>query len=594
MPKAKILIVEDDLIAAKDIEGRLQSFGYEVTAIVSSGSGALSQIKKNPPDLVLMDIKLRDEMDGIETADLIRIRFDIPVVYVTAYADFETLVRAKKTESFGFIAKPFDSGELNGMVEMALNKHGIEKKLRESEARLLTTLRSIGDEVIVTDTSGKITFMNPVAEELTGWNEEESKGKPLEQVFKIINEDKGKPVENPVERVLKEGKVVGLANHTVLITKDGKQIPIDGSGSPINDDKGNIIGVVLTFKDITERKQTEEALRASEERFRGVAERSSDIILLIDKKGRVTSPSITRILGYYPDNPIGKTDSMFMTKDDYSKLLKYLPQVLKGEILENIEIPLQKKDGSQAIVEWTGSPIYNAYDVVGLQLLGRDITERKKAEEQIQKDLKEKEVLLKEIHHRVKNNLQVISSLLNLQAGHIKDKQALDMFEESKNRVRSMGLIHEELYRSGDFSKVDFTGYIKNLSSSLFRAYSTAPDRIKLRTNIDDVSLEIDSAIPCGLIINELVSNALKHAFPPSFEGKGKIEITLGSMEAGEIELIVKDNGVGIPKELDIRKTESLGMQLVFILAEDQLEGEVKLDRREGTKFTIRFKQEQL
>ena len=217
--------------------------------------------------------------------------------------------------------------------------------------------------------------------------------------------------------------------------------------------------------------------------------------------------------------------------------------------------------------------------------------ERKQAENEIKASLKEKNLLLKEIHHRVKNNLQVISSLLGLQAKHIKDKQALKMFEASKNRVRSMGLIHEELYRSKDFTNIDFASYIKNLTDQLVKTYIIDSGKIELDVKVEDVSLGIDQAIPIGLVINELVSNALKYAFPPSFKGKGKIELTLCSMEAGEIELIVKDNGVGIPKEPDIRKTESLGMQLVYIMAEDQLDGKVTLDRRRGTKFTIRFKQ---
>ena len=206
------------------------------------------------------------------------------------------------------------------------------------------------------------------------------------------------------------------------------------------------------------------------------------------------------------------------------------------------------------------SPVFDA-----IALIKNDLDElykeRKKAEDGIKASLKEKNLLLKEIHHRVKNNLQVISSLLGLQAKHIKDKQALEMFEESKNRVRSMALVHEELYRSKDFANIDFTKYIKNLTGLLVKTYIIDSGKIELDVKVEDVSLGIDQAVPCGLVINELVSNALKHAFPPSFEGKGKIEITLCSMEAGEIELIVKDNGVGIPKEPDIQKTESLGMQ---------------------------------
>ena len=164
------------------------------------------------------------------------------------------------------------------------------------------------------------------------------------------------------------------------------------------------------------------------------------------------------------------------------------------------------------------------------------------------------------------------------------------MFEESRKRVRSMALVHEELYRSGDFTNVNFNEYIEGLIDQIKKTYTIEPDRIEFRVEVRDVTLGIDLAIPCGLLINELISNALKHAFPLSFERKCKIEVALSSIEAGGFELIVKDNGLGIPKDIDPTKTESLGMQLIYILAEDQLGGTVNLDRDEGTKFTITFK----
>ena len=174
------------------------------------------------------------------------------------------LGRAKVTEPYGYIIKPFEERELNIAIEIALFKHKMEKRLKESEQWLSTTLRSIGDAVIATNTEGNVIFMNHVSQALTGWNEEEAIGKPLEDVFNIINEKTRERVENPVTKVFREGKVVGLANHTLLITRDGTEIPIGDSGAPIIDDKGDINGVVLVFRDVREKKQTEEALRESE------------------------------------------------------------------------------------------------------------------------------------------------------------------------------------------------------------------------------------------------------------------------------------------------------------------------------------------
>ena len=172
----------------------------------------------------------------------------------------------------------------------------------------------------------------------------------------------------------------------------------------------------------------------------------------------------------------------------------------------------------------------------------------------------------------------------------MEDDRIISLFEDTKNRVRSMALVHEELYQSKDFARIDFSDYIQNLSNTLYRAYSTDSKKFKLDLKITRIYLGIDQAIPCGLIINELISNALKHAFIPPWEGKGKIKVILKETDKHEIELIVNDNGNGLPKEFNFSKTESLGLQLVRILAEDQLRGKVKLDRKEGTKFSIKFK----
>jgi len=203
-------------------------------------------------------------MDGVEAAGRIRSQFQIPVVYLTAYTDDKTLERAKITEPFGYIVKPFEERELHTIIEMALYKARMEKELRDREEWFSTTLKSIGDAVIATDSDGKVMFLNPVAEDLTGWNTEDARGRPLEEVFHIINENTRKPVESPVARVFREGIVIGLANHTILISRDGKEISIDDSGAPIRDSKGNITGAVMVFRDITEKRNLEARLEQAQ------------------------------------------------------------------------------------------------------------------------------------------------------------------------------------------------------------------------------------------------------------------------------------------------------------------------------------------
>ena len=217
-----------------------------------------------------------------------------------------------------------------------------------------------------------------------------------------------------------------------------------------------------------------------------------------------------------------------------------------------------------------------------------DITDRKQAEEQIAASLKEKEVLLREIHHRTKNNMQVMISLLKIQSAKIENKQVAEMFMESRDRIRSMALVHEKLYQSKGLADVDFKGYVKSLVSSIFSSYGARASGITPITETDDVSIGLETAIPCGLIINELVSNSLKYAFPGN--RKGEIRVALRSFNEDALVLEVGDNGIGMPEDLDFRNTASMGLHLVQILSEDQLHGKIELDRAGGTTFRIRFK----
>lgn len=238
------------------------------------------------------------------------------------------------------------------------------------------------------------------------------------------------------------------------------------------------------------------------------------------------------------------------------------------------------------IRHWTFEEQDFASSLAHLISLGLEASKRKKAEEELKSSLKEKEILMKEIHHRAKNNLTIMSSLLNLQSNHIDDKEALSIFKESQNRARSMALIHEKLYKSGDLKKINFGEYIKNLTAEIFSSYQISPE-IKLNMNVDDITLDVNTAVPLALIVNEIVTNSLKYAFPGN---KGNIWVSFNKKSEG-LQLTVKDNGIGFPSDLNFKNTESLGMQLVNSLTE-QIRGSIKLERGEGTKFIIDFEEE--
>ncbi|MBI2851530.1 MAG: PAS domain S-box protein [Chloroflexi bacterium] len=280
MRDVKILVVEDEGIEALNIQRRLASVGYPASSIVLSGEEAVEKVGELHPDIVLMDIMLHGEIDGVMAAEQIRTHYDIPVIYLTAYADDDTLKRAKITEPYGYIVKPFRDREIHITIDMALYKHAMERDAREREKWFSTTLRSIGDAVIATDKDGLITFMNAAAERLTGWTQAELSDAKLADVYRIFNSQTRQPVENPVTKVMTSGMVIDQANHTVLVARDGREIPIDQSAAPIKDDAGNMVGVILIFHDVTEREKAEEELRrANEELERRVAERTADLAL---------------------------------------------------------------------------------------------------------------------------------------------------------------------------------------------------------------------------------------------------------------------------------------------------------------------------
>jgi PAS domain S-box-containing protein len=397
MSNSRILIVEDEGIIAKDIQSTLNRSGYSVIGIASSGEEAIKKAMEIHPDLVLMDIVLEGAMDGVEAAEHIRDHFDIPVVYLTAYSDDTTLQRAKITEPFGYILKPFQEKELYTTIEMALYKHTMQRKLKESEQWLATTLKSIGDAVIATDTGKLITFMNPVAEALTGWKQEEAIGKPLKDVFKIINEKTGKQADDPVAKVLMEGVIVGLANHTVLIAKDGTKKPVDDSSAPIRDDKGKIIGVVLVFRDISERKIAVEQLRASEERHRSVVDNINVGIALISRNMEILALN-NQMKKWYPDIDISQKPICYKSfnKPSINDLCPDCPACLTmddGEAHESIRDILADNEARNYRV--LSSPLKDkAGKIIAAIEMVEDITDQKKAQEALQRsELKYRELV---------------------------------------------------------------------------------------------------------------------------------------------------------------------------------------------------------
>ncbi len=365
--------------------------------------------------------------------------------------------------------------------------------------------------------------------------------------------------------------------------------------------------------DISDRKQAEvmktkliTSLKESERKFRSLYEATSDAVILLDEQGIFDCNRATLTMF-----GLSSKEEFFTRKQtdfypEYQQNGKPSEQLLQTKIAKAIckgnnrfEWIIKRADNSEFPVEvlLTAMKVGEPYPLDGekkllknrvIQAVIRDITERKRNEEQIKASLAEKEVLLKEIHHRVKNNLQVISSLLRLQSRYIQDENVMEMLKESQNRVRSMALVHEHLYQSKDLSRIDFSEYIRNLASHIFQAYEVKARGVKLNVKVVPVFLNIDTVVPCGLIINELVSNSLKYAFPE--ESVGDIYINFNYEHNNENKFILKvgDNGIGFPEGLEYKNSGSLGLRLVCSLVR-QLKGEIERVNEVGTVFQITF-----
>lgn len=268
MSKTQVLVVEDENIVAKDVRNILTDFGYEVTGIASSGEEALQKAEEKSPDIVLMDIVLKGKMDGVEAGELLHRRFDIPIIYLTSYSESGTLDRAVKTEPFGYLLKPYEERELQTTIELALYRHRMERRLKDTQQWLTAVLRSIGDGVLVTDAQTNVRMINSHAEALTGWKKEDAVGKCLADVISLSDELTGETFQCPTVKAMRQGGAVPLPNLAMLHAKDRREFPVEGSIAAVHDSEGSFQGYVAVFRDVSERQRSEEVLTQMERQLR--------------------------------------------------------------------------------------------------------------------------------------------------------------------------------------------------------------------------------------------------------------------------------------------------------------------------------------
>ena len=453
--------------------------------------------------------------------------------------------------------------------------------LLASETRYRRLFETAQDGILILDAeTGQIVDANPFLINLLGFSHEQFLGKKIWDlgIFKDIVANKKNFKE------LQRQESIRYEN-LPLETADGRNIAVEFVSNVYMVDNKKVIQ--CNIRDITDRKKIEVALNATETRYRRLFETAQDGILILDADtGQIVevNPFFIAFLGFSREEFLGKKiweiglfKDIVANKDNFEELQR-------KESIRYENLPLETADGRNIAVEFV-SNVYMVDNKKVIQCNIRDITERKKMAEQIEASLAEKETLLKEVHHRVKNNLQIVASLLNLQIRKITDPATIEALKDSQSRVRSMALVHEHLYRGKDFSHVDLGNYIRALGTVLFNSSEAGNRGVQFDLNIHEIYVDTNTAIPLGLISNELITNSLKYAFME--KNGGKLSIT-ATEDPAALTFVVADNGTGLAPDITLENQTSLGLQLVSSLT-DQLNGTVVIDRTGGTKFTFTF-----
>ncbi len=455
-----------------------------------------------------------------------------------------------------------------------------EQLIRQSEEKFRTLFESATDALFILSPEGKFLDVNRTAHERLGYTKEEMLSLCLSQ---LDPPEFAARVSERLQHVMKHGHAIIESAHR---RKDGTVMPVEINTRVIDYDGGKAIFSII--RDITDRKRAEEELKELNARLQALIHAIPDLVAFKDTGGRhlVVNRALEEFTGLRQDELIGRTNADLLPPELLESCDKSDEEVLRSLMPVHYEEHYAGEGGKKRYFDTVKAPIFDGPDdVAGIVTVSREITDRKKIEEQIRASLDEKEILLKEIHHRVKNNLNVIASLLNLQMRCITDTRLVDIFHDCQNRIRSMALIHEKLYAKGDLLEVNIKEYVVSLISSLSSLYLGDKNNVVFRTDVRDISLDIDTSIPCGLIVNELVTNSIKHAF--SGRGSGQIHIAFYP-DGRNYTLSVKDDGVGLQKDFDLAGSETLGLQLVQVLTQ-QLGGTLKVIVDGGTEFRITF-----
>ncbi|MDP3722536.1 MAG: histidine kinase dimerization/phosphoacceptor domain -containing protein [Candidatus Omnitrophota bacterium] len=522
-----ILLVDDRPENLLALEATLRDPRYRLVR-ARSGAEALEQLSKQEAALILLDVQM-PQMDGFETARRIKRtpqHRDIPIIFITAInKDPVHVFQGYDSGAIDYLMKPFDDHVLRSKVAVIAELFEKNLQVRQHQRELMQANAELQKEI---------------------WERQHA-----EQALRLAHVE--------LERRVQERTAALAASNEALRLE------------------------------IAERRRAEEALRVSEQLFRTMADAAPVMIWMSDTNKLCTyfNAGWLEFSGRRREQELGTGWTESLHLEDLDRCLTTYASAFDRHEPFKVEYRLRRADGEYRWILAHGVPLFDAGGAFQGYIGGCvDLTDHKQTEERVRASLREKEILLKEIHHRVRNNLQVISSLLDLQAGYIQDPQALAVFQSSQSRVKSMALVHKQLYQSRNLAQIDMAEYLQHLAEELDRSHGLSNNAVTIHVDGEEVLLGVDMAIPCALLVNELITNALEHAFEPG--QSGEVQVTLSTTPDGQCVVVVRDMGKGFPPEIDFRHTDSLGLVLVNALTE-QLHGLITLGVPPGTTFTIAF-----
>ncbi|MFW5771326.1 MAG: PAS domain S-box protein [Spirochaetota bacterium] len=584
--KQNVLIVEDEPLIALDIKKTLEEKGYEVVGISANGTDALAMAADYKPDIVLMDIMLDGDMDGIETSMRLREQVNPAIIYVTANTNKDILSKAITTNPYGYLNKPVNEIDLLATIHTALNTHTLQQQLVESESRYRQLFNRAADAMFIHDFDGNFLQVNDAACEKLGYTREELCSMNIRD---IDTPEYQHLVPERIEHLHSQGSSFFATSH---IHKEGYTIPVELHSILINYE--GCQRVMSTARDISRRKKLEHSLESTREKFKNIVDLLPQLVAYTDRNlvYRFINKRYLSFFNTEETSIVGKKLPDVIGDNAYGLAEKHVTRALDGEHVEYLE----HYDYNNAGPRYMDGKLIPDYaddgTIEGYFAILTDITSHIHDMEIIKRSLGEKNALLKEIHHRVKNNFQIISSLINYQVNTTSDPVIKDILCDIQNRIFAMATIHEKFYSSESCSSIDFSRFAKTITDELCHSCVTGTCDLIVQYDLDPVLLGLDESIPLGLILNEAVSNTLKHAFTETSQAHKTLSISLKESSTRMVHCTISDNGIGIPEDVDINNPVNFGLSLLHLLSR-QLDARITISSEKGTNVEVIFSKKQ-